>query len=95
MKGLVTLASFTVADVQIFDDLSCNENRKLIGTKAGYCYNLDGDGTRHSAKGCSVGHNLRVYDQPDCFGGGAENTVKPQKCVNLGSGGIRSIKCLG
>jgi hypothetical protein len=90
----VALASLAMADVQTFRNNDCgNKIEPTVGTKHGYCYNLQ-SGVQ-SAKGCSVGHNLRVYSTVDCDeAGGFYTTVKPQKCVNLGGGEIYSIKCL-
>jgi hypothetical protein len=97
MKNLVLLVSialapFAVADVRTYPETTCHSGAVLKGTKHGNCYNLE-PGVR-SAAGCSVGHNLRVYTYPNCDKSGFSNTVKPQKCVNMGGDDIRSIECL-
>jgi hypothetical protein len=84
------LSSFAAADVQVFTDAQCGSNKILVGTKAGNCYNLDAG--KHSAKGCSVGHNLRVYTSTNCNGIYQER--RPQACANLGNDAIGSIKCI-
>lgn len=88
---VAALASFAIADVQLFTDKNCSSGKALLGTKHGYCYNVSDRGT-NSALGCSVGHNLRVYSTSDCSGGNYQ-TKAPQKCASLGTK-IKSIKCL-
>jgi hypothetical protein len=83
-------ASLAVADVQTFTDPNCYIDRELVGSKHGNCYNLDRN--VGSMKGCSVGHRLRVWSGPNCYG--ATNVKAPQKCVNLGTDNIGSFKCM-
>jgi hypothetical protein len=84
------LSSLAAANVKVFTDTQCSSNKLLTGTYAGNCYNLDAG--KFSAKGCSVGHNLRVYSSTDCNGSYRER--RPQACANLGNDAIKSIKCI-
>ena len=84
------LSSFAAADVQVFTDTQCNADRIIQDTVAGRCYNLNAG--KHSARGCSVGHSLRVFTGSDCTG--TYQQVKPQACANLGTNQIHSILCV-
>lgn len=84
------MASLAVADVRIFTDTQCMANEKLIDTTAGNCYNIQGG--IYSARGCSVGHNLRVYTGSGCSGTYQEKA--PQKCANLDGSAVGSIRCV-
>ena len=83
------LVAAATADVQLFADNDCGANDHLIQTDAGHCYPVP-KGTG-SAKGCSDGHNLRVYAAGDC--NGVYNERAPQKCASIG-GAIGSVLCI-
>jgi len=85
------LASLAVADVQIFTDNQCSANKLTVKTSAGNCYNI-GEGW-HSALGCSLTHNLRVFANADCDESGGTQEKAPQKCAALDGNVVRSIKC--
>ena len=88
---LAAIACTAIADVKIFTNNDCTADEELIQTDAGHCYNVPE--THNSAKGCSDGHDIRVFTLANCVDGDhADNG--PQACVNLGGRTIRSVMCL-
>jgi hypothetical protein len=88
--AVAALASVAVADVQVFTDNNCSANKRVLGTKAGYCYPINGG--KHCILGCSAGHNLGIFRSNHCSGDNEERA--PQRCASFGGAHINSLKCI-